>query len=172
MSRVADDAQESHEAYQDVVVLRQPHKMSNLALTVGQTVQLNDGRKAVIRFHGTTAFAPGEWVGIELEAATGKNDGSVKGDRYFHCEANHGMFLRAAGISRILEEPETQGGNGDKAAARDRVVSMGSRQSTLGLVAGGAAGVTGHRREASEESPTPSRSSAVSRLGGIKVGVE
>ena len=71
--------------------------MASLALGVGQTIELNDGRHAIVRFLGATGFAPGEWVGVELDDATGKNDGSVKGERYFDCEANYGMFLRAAG---------------------------------------------------------------------------
>lgn len=82
--------------------------MTSLALGVGQTIELNDGRKAVVRFLGSTAFAPGEWVGVELDEGTGKNDGSVKGDRYFECEPNHGMFLRAAGVSRIVSRPSTR----------------------------------------------------------------
>ncbi|KAK6002396.1 hypothetical protein QM012_002034 [Aureobasidium pullulans] len=82
--------------------------MASLALGVGQTIELNDGRHAVVRFLGATGFAPGEWVGVELDEATGKNDGSVKGERYFDCEPNYGMFLRAAGVSRILSRPSTR----------------------------------------------------------------
>ncbi|THW69203.1 hypothetical protein D6D25_01051 [Aureobasidium pullulans] len=82
--------------------------MASLTLGVGQTIELNDGRQAVVRFLGATGFAPGEWVGVELDDATGKNDGSVKGDRYFDCEANHGMFLRAQGVSRIVSRPTTR----------------------------------------------------------------
>ncbi|KAI4717705.1 hypothetical protein E4T48_06101 [Aureobasidium sp. EXF-10727] len=82
--------------------------MASLALGVGQTIELNDGRQAIVRFLGATGFAPGEWVGVELDEATGKNDGSVKGERYFDCEANYGMFLRAAGVSRIVSRPSTR----------------------------------------------------------------
>lgn len=35
-----------------------------------------------MRFLGTTDFAPGEWAGVELNEAIGKNDGSVGGKRY------------------------------------------------------------------------------------------
>jgi dynactin 1 len=79
--------------------------MASLALGVGQTVELNDGRHAIVRFVGATGFAPGEWVGVELDEASGKNDGSVKGERYFDCDTNHGMFLRAAGVSSIVSLP-------------------------------------------------------------------
>ena len=60
----------------------------------GQTVQLNDGSKAIVRFVGTTHFQVGEWIGVELENKTGKNDGSVQGERYFDCPMGYGMFVK------------------------------------------------------------------------------
>jgi dynactin 1 len=74
-------------------------------LTIGQTVELNDGRTATIRFIGQTEFAPGEWIGVELEDNGGKNDGSVKGERYFECEMGRGMFVRLAAITAIIDQP-------------------------------------------------------------------
>jgi len=73
---------------------------------VGQTVELNDGRQAVVRYIGEPAFAQGQWVGVEFMDAVGKNDGSVRGERYFDCPPGHGMFLKPTGISRILEKPK------------------------------------------------------------------
>jgi dynactin 1 len=74
-------------------------------LAVGQTVELNDGRTATIRFIGQTEFAPGEWIGVELEDNGGKNDGSVKGERHFDCEMGRGMFVRLAAITSIIDQP-------------------------------------------------------------------
>ena len=37
----------------------------------------------VFRFCGTTEFGMGMWAGVELDAPEGKNDGIVKGIRYF-----------------------------------------------------------------------------------------
>ncbi|KAI9889462.1 MAG: hypothetical protein M1814_005245 [Vezdaea aestivalis] len=71
---------------------------------VGQTIQLSDGRVCVIRFLGTAHFSAGDWIGVELDDGTGKNDGSVQGERYFECEPGNGMFLRPAGVTQILEE--------------------------------------------------------------------
>ena len=79
--------------------------MNTSDLAVGQKIQLNDGRIATVRFLGDTSFQTGDWVGVELSEATGKNDGSVKGERYFQCEQGYGMFLRPAGVRQVLEDP-------------------------------------------------------------------
>ncbi len=34
--------------------------------------------RGTIRYFGPTAFAAGDWVGMELEVPEGKNDGTVK----------------------------------------------------------------------------------------------
>lgn len=48
-----------------------------------------------IAFIGPTDFASGIWVGVALDAPTGKNDGSVSGVEYFSCKPRHGIFVRA-----------------------------------------------------------------------------
>ncbi|CAK7202319.1 hypothetical protein SEUCBS139899_005041 [Sporothrix eucalyptigena] len=68
---------------------------------VGHIVQLQDGTRGIIRFAGQPHFAPGDWVGVELEAPIGKNDGSVQGERYFDCAMGHGMFLRPKAVAVI-----------------------------------------------------------------------
>lgn len=45
-------------------------------------IKSNQGSKVgTVRYFGTTEFANGEWVGVELEEPRGKNDGSVNGKR-------------------------------------------------------------------------------------------
>lgn len=39
----------------------------------------NFERAGVIKFIGKTEFKEGDWLGIELDTPTGKNDGSVAG---------------------------------------------------------------------------------------------
>lgn len=74
-------------------------------LRVGQFVELTEDRTGTIRYVGTTSFSSGEWIGIELDDPVGKNNGSVQGKRYFECAADHGMFVRALTVVRVLEEP-------------------------------------------------------------------
>merc|ERR1719145_184047 len=52
-------------------------------------------------FVGKTGFADGDWVGVELSLPEGKNDGSVKGTRYFRCRPGHGLFVRLKAVSKV-----------------------------------------------------------------------
>ncbi|KAK4049711.1 hypothetical protein OIV83_003986 [Microbotryomycetes sp. JL201] len=70
------------------------------ALRVGQRVQVSAG-VGHVRFVGQTSFAAGKWVGVELDAAGGKNDGSVNGTRYFDTQALHGVFVRPSQVKVI-----------------------------------------------------------------------
>ncbi|KAJ4306698.1 Dynactin, 150 kDa isoform [Collariella sp. IMI 366227] len=79
--------------------------MSLSELAVGQKIQLSDGRNGTIRYVGQTAFAQGDWVGIELDDATGKNDGTVQGERYFDCEMGYGMFVRPSTVTVLAQPP-------------------------------------------------------------------
>lgn len=45
---------------------------------------------------GATDFAPGKWVGVELEERQGKNNGVMNGKEYFKCTENHGLFVRSS----------------------------------------------------------------------------
>ncbi|KAF1733001.1 Dynactin, isoform [Beauveria bassiana] len=83
----------------------------------GQIVQLNDGRRATVRFAGQTSFQVGEWIGVELEDKTGKNDGSVQGQRYFDCPMGYGMFVKPM-MATIIAQPPAAVRPGVKKAAR------------------------------------------------------
>ncbi|TRY65333.1 hypothetical protein DNTS_032240, partial [Danionella cerebrum] len=66
---------------------------------VGDRVWVNGNKPGIIQFLGETQFAPGQWAGIVLDEAIGKNDGSVSGVRYFQCEALQGIFTRPSKLS-------------------------------------------------------------------------
>eukprot|EP01036_Dinobryon_divergens_P040173 gene40173-53086_t len=62
---------------------------------VGDKIYLSTIKKTgVVKFIGKAHFATGLWVGVELPDASGKNNGSVLGQRYFSCKAMHGVFVR------------------------------------------------------------------------------
>jgi len=67
---------------------------------VGDVVYVGGQKKGKIAFLGQCKFAQGDWAGVELDQAEGKNDGSVQGVRYFQCAPNHGVFSRATRLSR------------------------------------------------------------------------
>ncbi|RUP51157.1 CAP Gly-rich domain-containing protein [Jimgerdemannia flammicorona] len=73
-------------------------------LKIGSRVEVQ-GKIGTIRFVGVTSFATGKWVGVELDDASGKNNGVVQGKRYFECKTNHGVFVRASQIKFL---PESQ----------------------------------------------------------------
>lgn len=66
------------------------------ALELGARCAVEPGeRRGAVRFVGRVAeLAAGYWVGVELDEPAGKNDGSVKGARYFECRPGYGVFVR------------------------------------------------------------------------------
>lgn len=89
-------------------------KLDKPMVHVGDTlrVKTNNGeRTGIVRFLGTTAFADGEWLGLELPTDNGKNDGSVKGHSYFQCAPNHGLFVQHIAIlEHTKAAPQAQAG--------------------------------------------------------------
>jgi dynactin 1 len=73
-------------------------------LRVGQVIEDADGRTSIIRYIGSITGAKGDYIGVELGEAIGKNDGSAKGQRYFECAPNYGLFMRSSAVLRILHE--------------------------------------------------------------------
>ena len=115
------------------------------AVQVGQPILLHqNGQIGIIKFAGPTSFAPGDWVGVELETKDGKNDGSVQGRRYFDCEMGYGMFVRPSAVS-IIDEGELSAGQEDSQLARsalredsyDSYDSPGSSQARPGKLSNG-----------------------------------
>ena len=53
------------------------------------------------RFPGRPDSLGGEWAGIELDEATGKNDGSLKGIRFFTCKPKFDEFVTGWGVHGV-----------------------------------------------------------------------
>ncbi|KKP07384.1 dynactin 1 [Trichoderma harzianum] len=136
----------------------------------GQTVLLNDGRKAIVRFAGPTHFQVGEWIGVELEEKTGKNDGSVQGERYFDCPMGYGMFVKPM-MATIIAQPAAPK---PAAAARKPAARPSGFHPTVGRasISGGDSNLNKRRPSINAPSPSPvphhkpSQSSSNLRLSG------
>ncbi|XP_061610629.1 kinesin-like protein KIF13B isoform X2 [Phyllopteryx taeniolatus] len=66
----------------------------------GEFVTVGTNKRGTVRYLGPTDFAEGMWVGVELEVPAGKNDGSVGGKHYFHCNPGYGVLVRPDRVSR------------------------------------------------------------------------
>jgi dynactin 1 len=114
--------------------------MGDLSLKLGQTVLSKDGRQGVIRYLGNATFATGEWLGLELPDDTGKNDGSVNGERYFECRPGYGIFVRPESITEIIEPLPI--------ATDSKTVNKAiNRASTKSRPSSGPGGDTTHKRQ-------------------------
>lgn len=129
---------------------------------VGQTVEINaDGRLATVKFVGGTSFSPGEWIGLELEDGSGKNDGSVQGVRYFECDMGRGMFVKPGVVTVIKEAPPPRPKPTTARSGRTSVVPQ--RPSSISTDPTAA-----RRKSINAPSPSPvrSRPSSIARVCG------
>ncbi|KAL2131466.1 hypothetical protein VTI74DRAFT_4977 [Chaetomium olivicolor] len=127
--------------------------MSLSELAVGQKIQLSDGRTGTIRYVGQTAFAQGDWVGIELDDGTGKNDGSVQGERYFDCHMGYGMFVRPTTVTVLAQSPPPPKPTVKKTAPRPS--SMFTSASSRGPTPGDSGAAKRKSLNAPSPSPVP-----------------
>ncbi len=140
---------------------------------LGQTVALPEGRIGRIHFIGNCHFAPGVWLGVELEDASGKNDGAVQGQRYFECKPGYGMFVKPS-TAVVLDQPTPKPittalarANGAVVKSRPQSLAFSGlrKQNILDL------GTT-RRQSINAGSPTPGRRGLPSSRLGVSCSVD
>lgn len=114
-------------------------------VTVGETLYISSYKSfGVVRYFGSTDFASGIWVGLELPGPIGKNDGTVKGKRYFPCQSQYGIFVRVTACKRLKQENLDDSGDYSagntppmRAVGRSSVAARDSTISSISSKAGG-----------------------------------
>lgn len=69
-----------------------------LAVSMGgrcEVLTSEGSKRGTVKYVGKCEGLPlGYWVGIQYDEPIGKNDGSVKGRRFFECPSGYGAFVR------------------------------------------------------------------------------
>lgn len=78
--------------------------LGSLGLKLGDRVVIAGQKVGTLRFCGTTEFASGQWAGVELDEAEGKNNGTIGRVQYFKCAPKHGIFAPLSKISKASEQ--------------------------------------------------------------------
>lgn len=84
--------------------------ISTKGIVVDARCQVTTGgqmKRGTVRYVGKPDFQPGWWIGIQYDEPVGKNDGSVKGTRYFECAMKYGGFVRP-NVVDIGDYPEEE----------------------------------------------------------------
>ncbi|KAG1324735.1 hypothetical protein G6F62_008930 [Rhizopus arrhizus] len=76
---------------------------------IGERVAVESmGVVGTLKFLGEAEFKEGYWAGIQLDIpGTGKNDGSVKGLRYFSCPPQTGLFVLASKLTPLDHQQDS-----------------------------------------------------------------
>ncbi|XP_015433169.1 PREDICTED: dynactin subunit 1 isoform X1 [Dufourea novaeangliae] len=96
-----------------------------MSYKIGQRVEVpGKDCQGVIAYIGHPGFASGKWIGVILDEPKGKNNGTIKGQSYFKCTENHGMFVRQSQLILLDEagnrtEPVSPSSAGSSATTPD-----------------------------------------------------
>ncbi|CAK9290223.1 unnamed protein product [Gordionus sp. m RMFG-2023] len=75
--------------------------LSNSVVNLTETGEGRNMKAGIVRYIGPIDVSPGCWVGVELDLNLGKNDGRVKGKRYFTCKPNYGIFVKLEKVVKL-----------------------------------------------------------------------
>nr|XP_057939491.1 kinesin-like protein KIF13A isoform X2 [Doryrhamphus excisus] len=65
-------------------------------------------RRGTVHYVGGVEFAKGIWVGVKLDLAVGKHNGTVQGRVYFRCPPGHGVFVKPSRLARGPPSMDTE----------------------------------------------------------------
>ncbi|XP_061530916.1 kinesin-like protein KIF13A isoform X2 [Phycodurus eques] len=65
-------------------------------------------RRGTVHYVGGVEFAKGIWVGVKLDLAVGKHNGTVQGRVYFRCPPGHGVFVKPSRLTRGPPSMDTE----------------------------------------------------------------
>uniref|UniRef100_A0AAQ6A8N8 Kinesin family member 13A n=1 Tax=Amphiprion ocellaris TaxID=80972 RepID=A0AAQ6A8N8_AMPOC len=57
-------------------------------------------RRGTVHYVGGVEFAKGIWIGVKMDMAVGKHNGTVQGRVYFRCPPGHGVFVKPSRLTR------------------------------------------------------------------------
>ncbi|XP_070160505.1 kinesin-like protein KIF13A isoform X7 [Polyergus mexicanus] len=100
--RIDDDVSDKSSAFGSRHDLTRMETILPDWVIVGESVLVRPySYSGVIAYIGPTEFASGIWIGVELDAPTGKNDGAVNGHRYFTCRPKCGIFVK---VDKLIQD--------------------------------------------------------------------
>ncbi|XP_077454906.1 kinesin-like protein KIF13A isoform X3 [Stigmatopora argus] len=65
-------------------------------------------RRGMVHYVGGVEFAKGIWVGVKLDLAVGKHNGTVQGRVYFRCPPGHGVFVKPSRLTKGPPSMDTE----------------------------------------------------------------
>uniref|UniRef100_A0A672Z8V1 Kinesin family member 13A n=1 Tax=Sphaeramia orbicularis TaxID=375764 RepID=A0A672Z8V1_9TELE len=71
-------------------------------------------RRGTVHYVGGVEFAKGIWIGVMLDLAVGKHNGTVQGRVYFRCPPGHGVFVKPSRLTRGPSDKNAQQSQTDK----------------------------------------------------------
>ncbi|CAF0739802.1 unnamed protein product [Didymodactylos carnosus] len=164
---------------------------ANVSYKIGDRVLVNGTKPGTIAFLGATKFSEGQWAGVILDQAQGKNDGSYEGHVYFNTEPNRGIFCRPAKLAKLQNDDMSKSTNSSITSPKNRTISnenetsstvtsnlgnststIGAGDSTLNLNETSAAIEQNERTLVSEDSSTTENKNPVvsTNSNDLKVG--
>jgi dynactin complex subunit len=68
---------------------------------VGDKVSINGGVLATVAFRGMVHYAKGIFLGVVTDDSSGKNNGTIKGHKYFECARTKGLMVKLAEAKKV-----------------------------------------------------------------------